>query len=131
MFILLLMIFMHIVDDYYLQKGLLCFMKTKSWWREDKNYKPMYKFDYIVGLLVHSFSWSFMISIPIIFNTPVVLLRSTRIEVIYSIIFFVNMFIHAFVDDLKANRFKTNLIIDQTIHIIQIIITYLIYKILI
>jgi len=37
----------------------------------------------------------------------------------------INCCIHFVVDDLKANRFKINLIIDQTIHFIQIILTFL------
>jgi hypothetical protein len=37
------------------------------------------------------------------------------------------MTIHAFVDDLKANRFKINLIADQLIHLAQIIGTWLIF----
>lgn len=45
-FILLWMIFMHIVDDYRLQ-GILASMKQKSWWKEQPQYKPMYKRDYI------------------------------------------------------------------------------------
>lgn len=33
-FVLLSMIFLHIVDDYYLQ-GILVSMKQKSWWEEN------------------------------------------------------------------------------------------------
>ena len=116
-FIVLMMIFCHIVDDYYLQKGLLNCLKQKSWWREQDNYKSLYKYDYIVGLIVHSFSWAFMIMLPIAF------VNSFEIGAIFLITFVLNMVIHAVVDDLKANKFKTNLILDQTIHLIQIIIT--------
>ena len=116
-FIVLMMIFCHIVDDYYLQKGLLNCLKQKSWWREQNGYKDLYKYDYIVGLIVHSFSWAFMIMLPIAF------VNSFKIGVAFLIIFILNMIIHAVVDDLKANKFKTNLILDQTIHLIQIIIT--------
>ena len=35
-FILLFMIMMHIVDDYYLQ-GILASMKQKSWWMKQPN----------------------------------------------------------------------------------------------
>lgn len=118
--ILFSMIFLHIVDDYYLQKGLLAFMKQKSWWREDKNYKDLYKFDYIVGLIVHSFSWSFMIMLPITF------FLGLGFDSITGILFIVNMIIHAVIDDLKANRGKINLIVDQLIHLIQIIVTFFI-----
>ena len=45
----------------------------------------------------------------------------------WVIAYITNMAIHAFVDSLKANQFKINLVIDQTIHIVQIIITWLIF----
>lgn len=44
----------------------------------------------------------------------------------YPIMFLINFIIHAFVDDLKANKKKINLCVDQSIHIIQIIITALV-----
>lgn len=42
------------------------------------------------------------------------------------IVLIVNMVMHAIIDDLKANRRKLNLIQDQTIHLIQIVATWLI-----
>ena len=65
-FILIAMIFLHIIDDYKLQ-GILASMKQKKWWKEQNDYKSMYKYDYIIALLTHSFSWSFMIMLPIAF----------------------------------------------------------------
>jgi hypothetical protein len=112
-----MMIFCHIVDDYYLQAGLLNCLKQKSWWKEQNGYKNLYKYDYIIGLIVHSFSWAFMIMLPIAF------VDNFQIGVTFLIIFILNMIIHAVVDDLKANKFKTNLITDQAIHLLQIIIT--------
>ena len=38
--------------------------------------------------------------------------------------FIVNMIIHAMVDNLKANALKINLIVDQMIHVGQILVTY-------
>jgi hypothetical protein len=66
-FILLSMLFMHIVDDYYLQ-GILASMKQKSWWQKLESYKDFYKYDYIVALIMHSFSWAFMVMMPIAFT---------------------------------------------------------------
>ena len=57
--ILIVMFFCHIVDDYYLQ-GCLANMKQKSWWQIHTSNK-LYKYDYIMALLEHAFSWSFMI----------------------------------------------------------------------
>lgn len=60
-FTILAMVFCHIVDDYYLQ-GCLASMKQKKWWQENTPQK-LYKYDYIVALIMHSMSWSFMVII--------------------------------------------------------------------
>lgn len=117
LFILFTMIFAHIVDDYYLQR-ILASLKQKSWWEKQENYKPLYKYDYIVALIMHAFSWSFMISLPILY------LGFTKWIAVAIIL---NTIIHAIVDDLKANKGKINLIIDQSIHIVQIIITWILF----
>ena len=62
-FIVMLMIFMHIVDDYYLQ-GWLASAKQKKYWEENAPEK-LYRSDYIWALIMHSFSWAFMIMLPI------------------------------------------------------------------
>lgn len=117
LFILFVMFFAHIVDDYYLQ-GILASLKQKSWWENQKSYKPMYKYDYIVALIMHAFSWSFMISLPILY------FGFTKWIAVAIIL---NTIIHGIVDDLKANKGKINLIVDQSIHIIQIIITWILF----
>lgn len=116
-FILLLMIFLHIVDDYCLQ-GILASMKQKEWWKSQKEYKSLYKYDYIVALIMHSFSWTFMVMLPLI----------SHIGTAFYIVFFANVIIHGVTDNLKANEFKINLVQDQTIHLIQIIVTFIILK---
>lgn len=123
--ILLSMIFCHIVDDYYLQ-GWLASAKQKSWWEKNAPEK-LYKNDYIMALFMHSFSWSFMIMIPII---AYVSISSIGLKEWLVIPYFVNMAIHCIVDDLKANKKKINLIQDQSIHLIQIIVTWLVFMIL-
>lgn len=118
-FILITMIFCHIVDDYYLQ-GWLASGKQKSWW--DKNApNQLYKNDYLMALFCHSFSWSFMIQLPVLIYS-----FYTHLFIWNIILFIINLIIHAFVDNLKANKLKINLIQDQTIHFIQIIITWII-----
>ena len=59
---LILMFFLHIVDDFYLQ-GILAKLKQIGWWKKNAP-NPLYRYDYIVGLVVHSFSWAFMIMLP-------------------------------------------------------------------
>ena len=118
---ILLMGWMHLICDFVLQPICLSQLKCKSWWVEEckknnvdfKNYQG----DYISALLMHGFTWSIMILIPPMFlmDVPDWLLIK---------FFIINAGIHAYVDDLKANRFKINLWTDQLIHIIQILITF-------
>lgn len=116
------MIYAHIFDDYILQ-GMLGKLKQKKWWK-DNGYTGIYKYDYIMALLEHAYSWSFTIHAVMI--TGMIILHM-KIEVTYIIInLFMNLLIHAFVDDLKANKLKLSLIQDQLIHIIQIILTWLV-----
>ena len=112
------MVFCHIVDDYYLQ-GKLALFKQKSWW-EEKAPDEMYKYDYIVGLMMHSFSWAFMVMLPVAVS------QSFDIGAGFAAMFVVNTAVHAMVDDLKANKRKINLVTDQLIHAGQIALTFLI-----
>ena len=121
-FIILAMIFCHIVDDYYLQ-GCLASMKQKKWWQENAPQK-LYKYDYIVALIMHSMSWSFMIMLPIAIS------MNLNVSALFAVVFIGNTIIHAVVDNLKANKLKINLVVDQSIHILQIIITYIILYII-
>ena len=114
--IFLAMIFLHIVDDYYLQ-GILAQMKQKKFWKEQAP-DELYKYDYIWALIMHAFSWTFMIMLPLIFVSP--------ISPAFYVIFVVNLAVHAYVDNLKANKHKINLWQDQLIHLVQIILTFII-----
>lgn len=113
--LILCMLFCHIMDDYYLQ-GILASMKQKSWW-EKQAPDEMYKHDYLVALLMHSISWSFMIMLPLLihfkFDPPS----------LFLILWVANTAIHFIVDNLKANKRKINLIQDQALHMVQILIT--------
>lgn len=120
-FVILFMVFCHIVDDYYLQ-GILASMKQKQWWKDNAP-QSIYEWDYIVALAMHSMSWGFMIMLPIAFA------KSFDIGIGFVILFFVNAVIHGIVDDLKANKKLINLVIDQSIHIIQISFTAVLFMI--
>lgn len=115
--LLLLMIFAHIIDDYYLQ-GILAHMKQKVWWEHSEWFKPLYKYDYKMALLMHSMSWSIMILLPsiILFNISGYFALGA---------FIINTVIHYYIDDLKANRGKINLIVDQSIHLAQVFMTWM------
>ena len=115
--VLFMMLFCHIVDDYYLQ-GVLASMKQRNWWND----KPeQYKSDYLMALVEHAFSWTFMTLLPIM----VYMIYYKHINVIFYIIAFVmNWIIHIFTDNAKANKGAINLIQDQYIHFVQILVTW-------
>ena len=115
LFVIALMIFCHIVDDYYLQ-GILASMKQRRWWEENYPQKS-YSYDYIMALAMHAMSWAFMIML------PVAAYMDFRPTNIFFVMLAVNSVIHALVDDLKANKHKINLIVDQCIHLVQIVVT--------
>lgn len=125
--ILPIMIFCHIVDDYYLQGPLA---KFKQWkWIKENYPQKLYKHDWIIALLEHSFSWSFMILLPILVTS---LIQDIDITLFYILALLLNMIVHSIVDHLKANLLKINLTTDQLIHICQVIWTWacwiIIYK---
>lgn len=120
-FILLTMFFAHIVDDYYLQ-GWLASAKQKKWWKENAP-SFLYRHDYIMALMCHAFSWTFMIMLPLALHTNFDLGW-------FYLAYPVNMIIHAFVDNLKANKMKINLVKDQLIHFGQILVTFSLFFII-
>lgn len=118
---LFLMIWLHIIDDYYLQ-GILAKLKQRTWWEQNAPDK-LYKNDYKVALLEHSFSWTVSIMLPIIF---VYLFNLLDINMSCIIVCFIwNVALHAYTDDAKANKKLISLLTDQAIHIFQIIFTWI------
>lgn len=122
--ILSLMMLLHIIDDFVLQPICLSKLKQRKWWEENikgSSELKKYKDDYITALIIHSLSWSIMIHLPLF-------LIITN-EIWLSISIAINMIIHCVVDDLKANYKKINLTEDQSVHMIQILITFLLFTI--
>ena len=119
--LLIFMLLAHITDDYYLQ-GWLASAKTKNWWEKNAPNK-LYSKDYIMALFCHSLSWSIIVFLPILIYS---LYNQIDLNWFYLVLP-INLIIHAIIDDLKANKFKINLIIDQCIHFMQIFITWLIF----
>lgn len=116
--ILIAMIFCHIVDDYYLQ-GWLASAKQKEWWQTNAP-NSLYKYDYIMALFMHSFSWTCSIMI-----IPTIYIMMGNGELYPAlIIFIINVMIHMFVDNLKANEKLINLVTDQCLHLCQIFLTW-------
>lgn len=118
-FILLWMLFNHVLDDYHLQV-ILANMKQKEWWEHNAPHSR-YRHDYIVALLIHSISWAFLIMLPI------AAWKGFAVDVCFELALMFNVAIHTIVDDLKANRHRIGLVADQGFHMIQIIITYMMF----
>ena len=125
------MIFCHIVDDFYLQ-GCLKNLKQKDWWKKNAN-DEKYENDYIIALLIHGFSWSFLIHLPLAIYMLYkgIDIDKGNIGIAFSLLYSIQMAIHAIIDHLKANLKIINLLNDQLLHYIQIIVSYLIISYLV
>ena len=120
--IFLCMLFLHIVDDFKMQ-GILASFKQKSWWVSNSP-EELYKYDWIISLVMHCLSWSFCIMFPIM------VWYRFAIPLWFLFVFVINVVIHCIIDHLKANSQKINLVADQLCHIIQIIFTFTVFLLL-
>ena len=112
------MLFLHIVDDFYLQ-GILAKMKCKLWWGE-RGDGPKNRHDYIAALVTHAFSWTFCIMLPIV-------VTAYTLGWLFYVMFAVNVIIHAFTDNAKANAKRISLVADQLIHVGQVVGTFVVF----
>jgi hypothetical protein len=113
------MLFFHVVADYNLQ-GWLATAKQKSWWEKQEECRHCmwkYKHDYIMALIMHSISWTFMVMLPIAY------VNNFTVDWLFVLIFTINVVAHAVIDHAKANVKKINLVEDQILHLIQISFT--------
>lgn len=118
-FIFFSMLFCHILDDFFLQTSWLSNGKCRSWWETNAS-DPLYRYDYLAALIIHSYSWSFMTLL------PVAVFEQFQIGWQYTAVLVVNGIIHAVIDHFKVNMHKINLITDQSLHLIQIIAAFLV-----
>lgn len=114
--ILAMMVFCHIVDDFYLQ-GVLAQLKCKEFW---EGTHPRYNEDYKMALFAHGFSWSFVMSLPLL--VCALITKSGEALTVILCGYVINTCWHVIIDDLKANQKKINLITDQSLHLIQVIL---------
>lgn len=114
-------ILFHIIDDFVLQPICLSKLKQKTFWLKHEQYCDKYRNDYKMALLIHCISWSIITMLPLLFISDNIILL--------VICLYLNITIHYITDDYKANKLKINLVQDQTIHFLQILITYLIFLI--
>ncbi len=115
-YVFLIMILLHIIDDFVLQPICLSKLKQKSFWEPYVKDDEKYKFDYKVALVIHALSWAIMIHLPLMF------IVSNEILVLISVI--INTAIHAWIDDEKANKLNINLLVDQMLHLLQICLVW-------
>ena len=111
-FVILWMLFNHVLDDFFLQ-GILASMKQVSWWRENSPDR-MYKYDFIMALFMHALSWTFMIMLPLAAYSSFV------VNDVFMMLFLGNIILHMGIDDAKANAKTINLIQDQIFHLVMI-----------
>ena len=112
LFVILWMVFFHVVADYNLQ-GWLASAKQKSYWEQNAPAK-LYENDYIMALIMHSISWTFMIMLPIAY------VQQFNVDSVFLMLFVLNVVAHMVIDDAKANVKLINLWHDQLLHMFQI-----------
>lgn len=120
-YVLLLMIFLHILDDFHLQ-GCLANLKQKSWWATNAP-DPKYKNDWVPSLLAHCISWSMMVM------APCVIFMTIPVWLVVIMLGF-NIVVHFVVDNAKCNLFLIGLVEDQMFHLAQIIFTFLVFSLI-
>lgn len=116
-YIFLMMLFLHTLDDFHLQ-GCLANLKQKSWWAANAP-DPMYRHDWIPALMAHCISWTTLTMLPCI------LFMSVPVWLVI-VLFVFNAAFHFWIDDLKCNRHALNLIEDQLMHLSQLTLTFLV-----
>lgn len=119
-FVLLAMLFLHVLDDFCLQAAVLNKLKCRSWWTENAP-DPGYSRDYVAALCAHGYSWAFLTMLPL---AVYLVVSGADCPGLFAAAVLANAALHAAIDDAKANRRKLNLIQDQLMHVIQILLTH-------
>lgn len=130
LFVFIEMIFCHCFADYFLQ-GILASMKQKKWWAKQapnisEFEKSKYINDYKAALIAHSIEWTFVVQIPL-FIFVVQSYYAFAEGLMYLLLFIYNAIAHYVIDDYKANKHKINLIQDQRLHLIQILLSWIMW----
>ena len=102
-------------------------MKQRSWWWEqcrktvwgtfEEQFRK-YRHDHVAACVCHSLLWTLVTFSPILF------LDGRVGNAFAAVCVALNTAFHAVVDDLKANRFRLNLVTDQALHAMQILATW-------
>lgn len=99
-------------------------MKQKSWWEQQDGYNDTYEYDYIAALWTHAIWWGIELHIPVIaYIWYKGQLTPTRI-VLLVFVMVVQIATHKIIDDAKANLKLINLVTDQSLHVFQIVVSF-------
>lgn len=121
--LLIAMIWCHLDNDFRKQ-GILASMKQKSWWEQQEGYNDTYEFDYIAALWTHAIWWGIELHIPVIaYIWYKGQLTPTHIGLLVFVMA-VQIATHKIIDDAKANLKLINLVIDQSLHVFQIFVSF-------
>lgn len=116
--VFLLMLLCHIIDDFCLQLSFLSNAKQKKFWEP---YGEKYKNDWIPSIIIHGLEWSIMVHLPIMIMLPEV----------PGYCLFINILLqaacHSCIDHCKCNMLILNLAEDQILHLVQIILSVVLF----
>lgn len=121
--LLIAMIWCHLDNDFRKQ-GILASMKQKSWWEQQEGYNDTYEFDYIAALWAHAIWWGIELHIPVI---AYIWYKGQLTPAHIGLLVFVmvvQIATHKIIDDAKANLKLINLMIDQSLHAFQIVVSF-------
>lgn len=131
-FILVMMVALHILEDFHLQ-GILASMKQKSWWKKECGKlgidfdSSKYKNDYIVALVAHSLENSIFVMLPVIIDnlvTTITVNPYNSFYILWAVTIILNTVAHAVIDNQKCNKNSINLVSDQIKHLLLILFCY-------
>ena len=134
---LISMLFLHVFADFHLQ-GILANMKQRKWWEKRiKNFEnSSYINDYRISLGAHAFEWAFMMMLPCGIASWCCIQadyswKPVFMTLFYALLVLLNMIAHYCIDNAKANKNEINLVGDQILHIMQVLITWTLWTIVI
>lgn len=113
--VLIWMFFCHFLFDFYVQTKSNGDIKKKEWWEKRHKKSGKRKYNYIMGLLMHSFVWSMAILFPFYYIE----------KTLHYFVMIINIIIHAIIDNEKTNKKSISSMQDQLLHVIQILLTWI------
>lgn len=122
----LLMVLLHIIDDFVLQPICLSKLKQKAYWENDElGKKRLYCNDYKAALFIHGLSWSIMVHLPLMCMQFIYDYKLGVPCICIGVL--AHAVIHAYIDDIKANLHDINLIQDQLLHFAQLVSIFMLW----